>query len=82
MNDERRIEALPRLLFGGENFARSSRADLKRALLADGIAVLLLLLALAGGALGQSQGRPRDQKQPQQQGSPQASPTDTVQPRP
>ena len=48
-----RIDA--RFLFGGENFARSSATELKRALVLDGIAVLILLLGLAGATLGQSQ---------------------------
>jgi len=52
MNRARGIEALPRLLFGGENFARSNAKELKRALVVDGIAVLLLLLGLASAALG------------------------------
>ena len=55
MNETRRIDA--RLLFGGESFARSSATELKRALVLDGIAVLLLLLGLAGAALGQSKRR-------------------------
>jgi hypothetical protein len=40
------------MLFGGGSVAWSSAAELKRALLVDGIAVLLLLLVLAGVALG------------------------------
>lgn len=46
MNQTQRMNALSRMLFGGGNFALSSAAELKRALLVDGIAVLLLLLAL------------------------------------
>src|SRR5262249_29736367 len=79
MNDERRMEALPPFLFGGENFSRTSRTELKRALLVDGIAVSLLLLGLAGAVFGQSQDPPKDQKQPEQQGS---SPAVTGQPAP
>ena len=52
MNKAQRIDALPRLLFGGQNFARSNATELKRALVVDGIAVLLLLLALVRAALG------------------------------
>jgi hypothetical protein len=84
MHDTHRIEALPRMLFGGENFARSSSTELKRALVVDGIAVLLLLLGLAGAALGQSanqkQDQQKDQKQTQQPASSQAAPADAQQP--
>ena len=46
MNEAQGIKALSRMLFGGGNFALSSATELRRALLIDGIAVLLLLLAL------------------------------------
>ena len=65
MNENPRIDA--RFLFGGENFARSSATELKRALILDGIAVLLLLLGLAGAALGQSQDPAKEEKQARQQ---------------
>jgi len=74
MKNGQRIEALPRLLFGGENFAQRSASELKRALVIDGICLLILLLGIAGAALGQSQDQQKDQKPPQQQASGQSSP--------
>lgn len=67
MHETKRVEA--RFLFGGENFARSNAAELKRVLMLDLIASLVLLLGLAGAALGQSQGPPKSDKQAQQQTS-------------
>jgi len=64
MNETQRVDA--RFLFGGENFARSSAAELKRAAVLDGIAVLVLLLGLAGAAFGRSQDPQKDDKQAQQ----------------
>jgi hypothetical protein len=75
MKNVQRIEALPRFLCGGENFAQRNAADLKRALIVDGICLLLLLLGLAGAAIGQSQDQQKDQKQqPSSPNSSQATP--------
>src|SRR5262249_47568517 len=65
MNDSPRIDT--RFLFGGENFARTNASELKRALVLDVIAALLLLLGLAGAAFGQSQEPSKNDKQAQQQ---------------
>jgi len=52
VNETNRLQALTRLFSGGQSFTDSSAADLKRAVVIDGIAVLLLLLAIAGATLG------------------------------
>jgi hypothetical protein len=74
MNDHRRMDALPKFLFGGESFARQNATETKRALIVDGICLLLLLLGLAGAAAGQSQDQQKDQKPQQQSSNESASP--------
>lgn len=76
MTNAQRSSALPSLLFGGQSFSRSSASDLKRAAVLDAIALLLLLLGLAGVALGQSQDPGKDQKQTGEQASSQGTTAD------
>jgi hypothetical protein len=74
MKNGHRMDALSRFAFGGQNLALRVAAEMKQALLIDGICLLLLLLGWAGAALGQTQDQQKDQKQTQQQPSSQSAP--------
>lgn len=74
MKNAHRMDALSRFAFGGQNLALRVAAEMKQAVLTNGICLLLLLLGLAGAALGQTQDQQKDQKQTQQQPSSQSAP--------